>query len=56
MKSTGLGNVADADVKAWPKTLKRVLDNYPNAKIIIPGHGQFGDLSLIKHTLELLDK
>ena len=56
MKSTGLGNVADADIKAWPKTMKKVLDKYPNAKIVIPGHGQFGDINLIQHTLELLNK
>jgi oligosaccharide reducing-end xylanase len=54
MKSTGLGNIADGDVKAWPKTIKKVLDEFPNAKIVIPGHGQIGDLDLIRHTLELL--
>ena len=36
---TGLGNIEDADVKAWPKSLQNLADRYPEAKVVIPGHG-----------------
>jgi metallo-beta-lactamase class B len=49
-----LGNLADADVKAWPASLRRVLERYPSPAIVIPGHGAPGDLSLVRHTLDLL--
>jgi metallo-beta-lactamase class B len=34
-----LGNMEDADVKAWPASLERVAGRYPKATIVIPGHG-----------------
>ena len=48
-----LGNLADAHVKSWPKTLKKVRKTYSEAKIVIPGHGRPGGLDLIDHTIEL---
>jgi metallo-beta-lactamase class B len=50
----GLGNLTDADVYQWPNTLKKVISIYPGANIVIPGHGDFGDMELIHHTLQLL--
>jgi metallo-beta-lactamase class B len=54
LNSTGMGNTVDGDLKEWPKTIKKVLRDYPDAKIVIPGHGQFGGTELLKHTLDLL--
>ncbi len=48
-----LGNVTEADIKNWPKTLKKVKETYPEAKIVIPGHGQFGEMDLIDNTINL---
>ena len=36
---TGLGNIEDADVKMWPKSLQKMAARYPEAKVVIPGHG-----------------
>ena len=55
LDSKGLGNIADADLNEWPKTIQKVLDRYQDAKIVIPGHGQAGDIELLKHTLDLLN-
>lgn len=55
MQSGNLGFTADGDLKAWPETLKRVLQNFPDARFVIPGHGNYGDTSLIYHTLKLLE-
>jgi len=49
----GLGNINDAVLADWPITLEKVLRSYPESKIVIPGHGAVGDLSLIRHTISL---
>ncbi|QQL51372.1 subclass B1 metallo-beta-lactamase [Mucilaginibacter ginkgonis] len=50
-----LGNIADADLNAWPNSLKNLMQRYPNAAIVIPGHdGWRGDS--IRHTLDLLNQ
>jgi metallo-beta-lactamase class B len=51
--ATSLGNTADGDLKAYPATLRRVRAAYPQAKIVVPGHGNWGGLELISHTLAL---
>lgn len=53
INSRNLGNTSDGDVKAYPETLKKVLKMFPSTKIVIPGHGQFGGIELIEHTLKL---
>jgi len=55
-KAANIGNIADADLAAYPTTLKRVAKEFSDAVIVIPGHGAVGDLSLIQHTLKLLTK
>ncbi|MFC1537793.1 subclass B1 metallo-beta-lactamase [Candidatus Latescibacterota bacterium] len=52
--SRGLGNTDDADLTEWPKTVNKVLERYSDAEIVIPGHGQYGDIKIIHHTLQLL--
>lgn len=54
MKSTGPGNLADADVKSWPSTIKKLIAKYKDAQIVIPGHGQWGGPELLSHTLDLV--
>ena len=51
--ATNLGNVTDADVESWPKTLRKVKETYPSAKIVVPGHGRPGGTELIDHTINL---
>jgi metallo-beta-lactamase class B len=51
---TDLGNTNDGDLIAYPKTIEKLLNKFPTAKYVIPGHGAFGGLDLIRHTKELL--
>lgn len=51
----GLGYTGDADIKEWPNSLKGLLKKFPQSRIVIPGHGVCGDLSLIHYTLKLLE-
>jgi len=52
----GLGNIADANLKAWAPTIKNVIRTFPNPKFIIPGHFSWTDTGALKHTLMLLQK
>ena len=51
--SKNLGNMEDASVKDWPKSIQKVINKYPNIKIVVPGHGKVGDVNLLKHTAQL---
>ena len=56
LNSRNLGNTADGDLKAYPETIGRLQKQFPEAKIVIPGHGQYGGKELIEHTLELANE
>lgn len=56
MNSKDLGNTVDGDLITYPKTIDKLIIKFPNAKVVIPGHGQFGGLDLIKHTSDLSNK
>lgn len=51
---TTLGNVEDADLTAWPASLRWVKTTYPQAAVVVPGHGKGGNLSLIDQTLAMV--
>lgn len=53
LAATNLGNTSDGDIKAYPETIKWIAKKFTDAKIVIPGHGNYGGPELIKHTLEL---
>lgn len=52
--SKGLGNLSDAVIDEWETTIEKVQFAYPDVKIVIPGHGSFGDAQLLSHTIELV--
>ena len=54
--ATGLGNLSDANIEEWPKTIDKILNKFSSAKIVIPGHGEIGGMELIRHTRELLPR
>ncbi len=48
-----LGNLEDADLDHWPEAAEAVAKRFPNAKVVVPGHGTPGGLSLVENTAEL---
>lgn len=53
--ATTRGNIEDADLDAWPKTVSRIVDAYGSlATFVIPGHGEVGGPELLTHTISLL--
>jgi metallo-beta-lactamase class B len=55
LDSKDAGYTADADMQKWPRSVEKVLAQYKDAKLVVPGHGNYGDIRLIRHTIELLD-
>lgn len=49
------GNLEDADIKEWPQTVHRLKQKYPQAKIVIPGHGKHGGIELFDYTIKLFE-
>lgn len=56
LPADGLGYVADADLKTWPSSVRRVIERYREAEILVPGHGPPGNARLLSHTMELLER
>lgn len=54
LEAGDLGNVKDADLLQWELSVKRVLSRYPDAEVVVPGHGNWGKLDLLRHTIRLL--
>ncbi len=52
-KATTLGNIADADLAAWPASLSHTEAAFPHIATVIPGHGPM-DPHALTHTRELL--
>lgn len=55
INSKTLGNIVDGDVNEYPKTITKVLSLFPDAEIVIPGHGNYGGRELLYHTLDLIN-
>ncbi|HAA11727.1 MAG TPA: subclass B1 metallo-beta-lactamase [Cytophagales bacterium] len=49
----GYGYLGDAHVNAWPQTVQSVLDEIPEVQHVVPGHGSFGNDSLLYFTSKL---
>jgi len=37
-------------IEEWLPTIQKVIESFPNAKIVIPGHGKIGGLEILEHT------
>lgn len=52
----GMGNIADANLKEWENSTRRLITQFGSAKLVIPGHDQWGDKKALNHTLQLVKK
>jgi metallo-beta-lactamase class B len=48
-----LGNLSDASVKDYARTLENVRNKCRNPKYIIPGHNAWTNTNSLKHTLKM---
>ncbi|WP_250253832.1 CHM family subclass B1 metallo-beta-lactamase [Chryseobacterium sp. Marseille-Q3244] len=47
------GYLGDANVSTWSATVEKVKKEYPNVKIVVPGHGEYGNQKLLDYTITL---
>ncbi len=55
-ENNDLGNIADANLKAWPVSIKRLMKKFPHPAYVIPGHFSWASNKSLQHTLKLLRK
>ena len=47
------GFLGDANVEIWSSTVEDIKKRFPDVEIVIPGHGNHGDSSLLDYTINL---
>ncbi len=50
------GYTDDANLQAWPLTVKKIKKAYPAVKIVVPGHGEYGNKALLDYTIKLFSE
>ena len=51
-----LGNTADGNVPAYAASVRALIERYPSAERVVPGHGDHGGPELLTHTLQLAER
>lgn len=51
----GKGNLADANVNEWSKSVRKVKLAYHEVQYIIPGHGKYGGVDLLDYTIKMFE-
>lgn len=54
--ATTLGFTGDADMENYDFTIVKILKEYPQINMVVPGHGSVGGKDLLTHTIELVVK
>jgi metallo-beta-lactamase class B len=47
------GYLGDANVADWSSTVVKIKNEYPSVKLVVPGHGEFGNIRLLDYTIDL---
>jgi metallo-beta-lactamase class B len=56
LETNSIGNIADADIKQWPASLKNLTAHFANARVVIPGHQSWaGGTKQFNHTLQIIN-
>lgn len=56
LKDKDLGNLADANTEQWDDSIRKVINKFPDIQTVVPGHGEWGDKSLLFHTVDLISQ
>ena len=51
--NAGKGYLGDANVTDWSGTVEKVKKAYPNVRVVVPGHGDYGNKKLLDYTIKL---
>ncbi len=53
--NAGKGYLGDANLAEWSNTVEKIKKEYPGVRIVVPGHGDYGDSRLLDYTIKLFD-
>ena len=53
LNNNSKGYKGDANFETWSQSVQNVIDKFGQAKIVTPGHGRWGDNSLLIHTYNI---
>ncbi|HPR32199.1 MAG TPA: subclass B1 metallo-beta-lactamase, partial [Prolixibacteraceae bacterium] len=56
LSSRGLGNLSDSVLEEWKPTVEKLMEAFPEVRIVVPGHGLRGDAALLHHTVGLVEQ
>lgn len=56
VQANDLGNLADANITEWEKTIKNIQRKFKKPKFIVTGHQDWKSKKSIKHTLKLIQQ
>ncbi len=56
MDATDLGNIAEANLEEWPRTMRYLMEQCPDPQWVIPGHFGWDRPGALEHTLRLLEE
>lgn len=54
-KGGSAGYTDEADLTAWPETVRKVIAAFPEATVVIPGHGAPGTAEYLDYTIALAE-
>ena len=54
--SNNLGNMKQAQIKSWIHVMNKTKEEFDEIVLVVPGHGEVGDVSLLRHTLSLINE
>jgi glyoxylase-like metal-dependent hydrolase (beta-lactamase superfamily II) len=54
METDNIGNLSDADPRAWVTSLHQLVRRYPAVKYVVPGHQAWSGPELLQHTLDIV--
>ena len=54
IENNNLGNVVNANIKAWTPTIRKLIRRYSTAHFVVPGHFGWANTKALRHTLRLL--
>ena len=56
LESKSLGNISEAVIEDWDRTVINLKNNFTDIKYVIPGHGNYGNADLMNHTINLVEQ
>ena len=50
------GYMGYANMDEWPKSIEKVIQRFPDCKLVVPGHGDYGGQDILTHSLKIVNE